>query len=226
MSEEPRTAPMSVEIWSDVVCPWCYIGKRRFEAALAAFPHRDDVAVTWRSFELDPHAPRVRSESPAEALAAKYGMSVEEARAAHASITEVAAREGLEYRLDRARRGNTFDAHRIIHLAAAHGRQGEAQERLMRAYFTDGEEIGQPATLVRLAAEVGLDPREAGDVLAGNGCADAVRDDVRLAVRMGIRAVPYFVLDRRYGVSGAQPPEQLLAALHRGWDARAGSAAA
>src|SRR4051794_33958904 len=128
-------APLTVEIWSDVVCPWCYVGKRRLESALAEFEH--PVEVTWRSFELDPSAPRVRDLPTAEHLAAKYGMSVEQARASQAQLTELAAADGLEYHLDRTRGGNSFDAHRMIHLAAAHGLQDAAKERLMRAYFTE-----------------------------------------------------------------------------------------
>jgi predicted DsbA family dithiol-disulfide isomerase len=205
-------APLTVEIWSDVVCPWCYVGKRRFERALAAFEHRDDVEVTWRSFELDPGAPREREHSPAEHLAGKYGMSVEQAESTHAQMTELAAGEGLEYHLERTRGGNSFDAHRLIHLAAEHGLGDEMQERLMRAYFTEGEAIGDPETLARLAAEVGVEPP------AGDAYADAVRADEQLAVSIGIQGVPFFVLNRRYGVSGAQPAELLLQALEKAWE--------
>jgi predicted DsbA family dithiol-disulfide isomerase len=210
-----RVTKLTVEIWSDVVCPWCYLGKRRFEAALALFEHRDEVDVVWRSFQLDPDAPRELDESPTQALATKYGMTMEQAEATHAQMTELAASEGLEYRFDRARRGNTFDAHRLLHLAAAHGIQGQMTERLMRAYFTDGESIGDRATLVRLAADEGLDAEEA---LAGDAYADAVRADEELARRIGIGGVPYFVLGRRYGVSGAQPADLLLQALERAWN--------
>ena len=125
---------MHVEIWSDIACPWCYVGKRRFETALAGFEHRDDVEVTWRSFELDPEAPADRGMPIAELLASKYGMSVEEAHARHAQLTEVAAADGLAFRFDRVRSGNTFDAHRLVHLAAAHGLQDAMKERLMLAY--------------------------------------------------------------------------------------------
>ena len=213
--------PLRVEIWSDVVCPWCYVGKRRFERALAAFDHRDDVELTWRSFELDPEAPREREHSGAEHLAAKYGMSVEQAHATNAQMTELAAGEGLEYHLDRTRGGNSFDAHRLIHVAADHGLQDAMKERLMRAYFTEGEAVGDRETLIRLADEVGLDARE---TLNGDAYADAVNADVELAHRIGIRGVPYFVLDRRYGVSGAQPAELLLQALDKAWEARTAAA--
>jgi predicted DsbA family dithiol-disulfide isomerase len=213
-------APFTVEIWSDVVCPWCYVGKRRFEHALERFPHRDQVELTWRSFQLDPTAPPERTDSSAEHLARKYGMSLEQAEKSNAQMTDLAASEGLEYHLDRTRGGNSFDAHRLIHLAAAHGRQDAMKERLMRAYFTEGQAIGDRDTLVRLAGEVGIDPAP----LAGEAYADAVHADEELAARIGIRGVPYFVLDRRYGVSGAQPSELLLQALEKAWEARADAA--
>jgi predicted DsbA family dithiol-disulfide isomerase len=206
-------APLTVEIWSDVVCPWCYIGKRRFEAALAEFPH--PVETVWRSFELDPGAPAVREHTATEHLAAKYGMSVEQAQASHARMTELAAAEGLEYDFDKTRGGNSFDAHRLIHLAAAHGKQDEAKERLMRAYFTEGVAIGDREALVALAADIGLDGDEARAALDGDAYADAVREDERLAQRIGIQGVPFFVLDRRLGVSGAQPAEVLVQALEQ-----------
>jgi predicted DsbA family dithiol-disulfide isomerase len=218
-------ARLAVEIWSDVVCPWCYLGKRRFAAALAHFPQRADVRVTWRSFELDPEAPRVRDASAAEHIASKYGMSVEEAKESQAQMTEMAAAEGLHYDFDRARGGNTFDAHRLIHLAAAHGRQDAANERLMRAYLSEGEPIGDREALVRVIADVGIDADEAGAVLDGDAYAGAVRADEELAAQLGIRAVPYFVLDRRYGVPGAQPAELLLRALERAWQDHSDEAA-
>jgi predicted DsbA family dithiol-disulfide isomerase len=209
-------AALKVEIWSDVVCPWCYVGKRRFEKALAAFEQRRDVEVFWRSFELDPQAPRERDGTSAEHLARKYGMSVEQAEQTNAQMTALAASEGLEYHLDRTRGGNSFDAHRLVHLAADHGLQDAMQERLMRAYFTEGEPIGELETLERIAAELGLDPAQ----LADGAYAGSVRADEELAARIGIQGVPYFVLDRRYGVSGAQPSELLLQALEKAWEAR------
>jgi predicted DsbA family dithiol-disulfide isomerase len=205
-------SPLTVEIWSDVVCPWCYVGKRRFEKALETFAHRDDVEVTWRSFELDPQAPPQREHTSAEHLASKYGMSLEQAEGTNAQMTELAAGEGLEYHLDRTKGGNSFAAHRLIQRAVEDGVQDAMKERLMRAYFTDGEAIGEHDTLIRLAGEVGVDGQAA---LADERYADAVRADEELAARIGIRGVPYFVLDRRYGVSGAQPPELLLQALEK-----------
>jgi predicted DsbA family dithiol-disulfide isomerase len=213
-----RDMPLTVEIWSDVVCPWCYIGKRRFEAALSRFPHRDEVEVTYRSFELDPDAPLRHVGSGPERLAEKYGVTVAEAQAMNDRVTAVAAEDGLEYRLDIARGGNTLDAHRMLHLAAEHGLQAEAKERLMHAYFSEGEPISDPDTLVRLVASVGVPEDEARAVLAGDRFTAEVRDDERLGAQLGIRGVPFFVLGRRYGVSGAQPADALLGALEQAWD--------
>jgi predicted DsbA family dithiol-disulfide isomerase len=208
-------APLALEIWSDVVCPWCYVGKRRLEAALRRLPDGDDVQVRWRSFQLDPEAPPARDLPSDEHLAAKYGMSVEDARGLNAQMTALAAGEGLEYHLDRTRGGNTFDAHRLIHLGAARGIQDAIKERLMRGYFTEGAAVGDHETLVRLGADAGLDPEEARATLESDAFADDVRVDEELARRMGIRGVPYFVLNRRFGVSGAQPAEILAQAFER-----------
>jgi predicted DsbA family dithiol-disulfide isomerase len=204
-----------VEIWSDIACPWCYVGKRRFEAALARYEHRDEVTVTWRSFELDPGAPAVRAVDAASHLADKYGTTRDEALAMHARMTEAAADEGLGFRFDIARGGNTFDAHRLIHLAAAHGAQDAMKERLMRAYLSEGAPIADPATLERLAHEVGLPPDEVHEVLISDRYAREVRDDERTAAKLGIHAVPFFVVDRAIGASGAHPPEQLVELLRQ-----------
>lgn len=218
--------PLTVDIWSDVVCPWCYLGKRRFEAALERFEHRDEVTVTWHSFELDPAAPRSNDEPAAQRLARKYGMSVEDAEAKHAQMTEMGAAEGLEFRYDLSRSGNTFDAHRLIQLAGEHDLQDAVKERLLRAYFTEGEPIGDPERLVALVTEAGLDTDEARAVLDGDAYAEAVREDEQIAHQIGIRGVPFFVIGRRFGVSGAQPADALLGALERAWDESAPSAAA
>jgi predicted DsbA family dithiol-disulfide isomerase len=204
-----------VEIWSDVVCPWCYIGKRRFEHALAELGDEADVEIVWRSFELDPDAPRVQDGSPVEHLARKYGMTIEEAEAAQARVAQVAAGEGLAYRLADARRGNSFDAHRLIHLGRVHGLQDAVKERFLRAYFTEAEPIGERKTLARLAVEAGLDPAEVDETLATGRFADEVREDERRARLLGINGVPFFVLDERLGVSGAQPTEVFVQALRQ-----------
>jgi predicted DsbA family dithiol-disulfide isomerase len=208
---------VEIEIWSDVACPWCYVGKRRFEAALARFEHADDVRVVWRSFELDPEAPAERGGDRAEHLAAKYGMSVEQARQAERQMTETAAGDGLDFRFDIARAGNTFDAHRVVHLADKHGLGDAMKERLLLAYFSQGELVSDHETLHRLAVEVGVPADEVAEVLATNGYADEVREDERTARGLGISAVPTFVLDRALGASGAQPPDALLGLLRQGW---------
>ena len=182
---------MKVEIWSDVVCPWCYIGKRRFESALARFEH--EFEVVWRSFELDPEAP-VRRGPTLEHLARKYGITEEQAAGMHERMTVLAAAEGIEFHLDETQGGNTFDAHRLLHLAKEHGKQGELKERLMRAYFTESEPIGEREVLAQLAGEVGL--ADAAEVVASDAYADAV-------------------IDRYYGIEGAQPADVILDALTR-----------
>jgi predicted DsbA family dithiol-disulfide isomerase len=208
---------MKVQIWSDVVCPWCYIGKRRFESALERFEHGDQVEVEYRSFQLDPFAEKGQDGSLDERLASKYGVDLDRARAMNARVTQTAAGEGLAYRLDIARPGNTFDVHRLIHLAAAEGRQAEMKERALAAYFTEGRPIDDTDTLVELAAEVGLDAGRARQVLEGDEFAAEVRADEREAGELGITGVPFFVLDRRYGVSGAQPAEVMTRALEQAW---------
>jgi predicted DsbA family dithiol-disulfide isomerase len=213
-------APLQVEIWSDVVCPWCYIGKRRFEKALANFPHADEVEVHFRAFELDPSAPPVQEGRSAERLAEKYGMSVEEAEARQAEVAALGAAEGLEMDYANARSGNTFDAHRLIKLAADHGVQPEVKEAMMRAYFTEGQPIGDREALIRIAAGAGIPEGLARAVLVSGELTDEVREDEQLAAGFGIRGVPFFVLDRRYGVSGAQSPDHLLEALTRAWEER------
>lgn len=208
---------MKVEIWSDVVCPWCYIGKRRFEQALARFAHRDEVEIVWRSFELDPGAPRSTPGSLNDMLAKKMGTTTARAAAMNAHVSQLAAGEGLDYHLDIARPGNTFDAHRLIHLAAAHGKQGEAKERLMRAYFTEGAAIGEREALVALGVELGLPAEDVRAALESDTYAAEVRADENRARMFGISGVPFFAIDERYGISGAQPPELFVQTLEQAW---------
>ncbi|MES1246525.1 MAG: DsbA family oxidoreductase [Actinomycetota bacterium] len=204
---------MRVDVWSDIVCPWCYIGKRRLEQAIARFS--EPVEVVYHSFELDPSAPAVATESTQQHLASTYGMTVEQAVAAQKRVSDIAATEGLDYRLAETTWGNSFDAHRLLQLARTQGVQEQAKERLMRAYFTEAEAIGDPSVLRRLSAEAGLDAGEAASVLEGDAYADAVRDDERRAAELGIHGVPFFVIDGRYAVEGAQPADLLLSALQR-----------
>ena len=228
---------MKVEIWSDVVCPWCYVGKRRFEQALSAFPHADQVEVVWRSFELDSQAPAERTGDYATRLGEKYGCSVERAQEMIDTMTAAGAEDGLDLRFDRARVGSTFDAHRLLHWANEHwanehganeheaneheakeqGTQGALKERLLRATFTEGEPIGDQATLVRLASEVGLDAGEAEEVLRSGRYAADVRADQERARAYGISGVPFFVVDEKFGVSGAQPADVLRQVLEQAW---------
>jgi predicted DsbA family dithiol-disulfide isomerase len=213
---------MRVEIWSDVVCPWCYVGKRRFEAALQQFEHRGDIALVWRSFELDPSAPRSHDMhgTYAERLGRKYGVSVEQAQAMLDNMTNVAAGEGLEFHFELARGGNTFDAHRLLHLARARGVQDTLKERLDRATFTEGLSVSDHDELTRLAVEVGLDASEVSEVLASGAYGDDVRADEAQARAYGISGVPFFVVDGKFGISGAQAPEHLLEVLNHAWQER------
>jgi predicted DsbA family dithiol-disulfide isomerase len=207
--------PLKIDVWSDIVCPWCAIGKRRLEAAIAKFSHGDAVEVVWHAFELDPSAPAVRAEDNATRLAEKYGRTKAEAEAMIQEVSDTAAKDGLDFQLARTRSGNTFDGHRLLRLAAERGLQGALKERLFRAYMTEGEAIGDPAVLVRLAAEAGLDPDEVRAVLASDRYASDVREDEETARKLGIRGVPFFVFGERLAVSGAQPVDVLLGALEQ-----------
>jgi predicted DsbA family dithiol-disulfide isomerase len=206
-----------IEIWSDVVCPWCYIGKRRLERALAGFEHRDEVELVWRSYQLDPTAPREPVESVAEHLGRKYGGGPEEGRPMIGRVEAVAAEEGLTYRLGQAQRVGTIDAHRLLHLAAEDGRQGELKEALLHAYFAEARNVADPRVLLEIATGVGLDEDRVRQVLAGDEFAEAVEADVRQAQAYGATGVPFFVVDQRYGVAGAQPAEAFAEVLGRAW---------
>ena len=208
---------MKVEIWSDVVCPWCYVGKRQFEEALGRFGHADQVTVEWRCFELDPGSPARVDLPMSTVLQRKYGMSAQQAEAANQRMTALAASVGLDYHLDDVQMGNTFDAHRLVHLAATHGLGDAMKERLFRAYFTEGTSPSDHDTLVRLAVEVGLDPDEVRAALEGDSFAQGVRDDEARAGAIGVTGVPFFVIDEAFAVSGAQPADVLLGALERAW---------
>jgi predicted DsbA family dithiol-disulfide isomerase len=208
---------MRVEIWSDVVCPWCYLGKKRFERALADFEHGDEVEVVYRSFELDPDAPQDRTTPTVELLASKYRMTPEQAEQAQRQMQERAAADGLTFRMDSLRSGNTRDAHRVLQLARDAGKQGEMMERLHRAYFTDQESVFDHDSLVRLAADAGLDGDAVRAMLASDDYADHVETDEEMARALGATGVPLFVIDRKYGISGAQPAQAITQVLERAW---------
>lgn len=208
---------MKVDIWSDVVCPFCYVGKRRLEEALGSFAHRDEVEVVWHSFQLDPSAPAIAEGRTVDKLAAKYGMTLEQAVAAQESLAANAATVGLDFNWRETKSGNTFDAHRLIHFAATQGRADAMKERLLRAFFTEGEQVGDRDVLVRLAAEAGLDEQQAREVLDSGAHAEEVRADIAQAQAYGIRGVPFFVIDGKYGISGAQPTELFSQALDQAW---------
>ncbi len=196
---------LRIDVWSDIACPWCYVGKRRLEKALAEFPHREAVTVTWHSFELDPTAARIGDTGTdyAARLGKKYGKSLAEAQAMLDAMTKTAAAEGLDFHFETIQSGNTFDAHRVLHLAKTQGKGGEAKERFMRAYFSEGAAMGDIETLAKLGADVGLDPESVRATLNSDAYATEVRTDEAQAQAYGIHGVPFFVFDGRLGVSGA-----------------------
>ena len=209
---------MRVDVWSDLVCPWCYLGKRRLERALAGFEQRGQVVVVHRAFELDPERSRDRTVDRVASLAAKYGMTEPRARAMEEEMERRAAGDGLEYHLVGGVVGNTFDAHRLVHLGRTRDLGDAVLERLYRAHFTEGRSIFDIASLAELGAEAGLDGDEARRALEGEAHAAEVRGDERAARELAITGVPFFVLGGRYAVSGAQPVETFAGALRRAWD--------
>ncbi|MFC7265132.1 DsbA family oxidoreductase [Streptomyces lutosisoli] len=213
---------MRVEIWSDIACPWCYVGKARFEKALDAFPHRDDVEVVHRSFELDPGRAKGDIQPVIKMLTKKYGMSEAQAQAGEENLGAQAAAEGLAYRTRDRDHGNTFDMHRLLHFAKEQGRQDELIGLLYKANFAEERTVfADDERLVELAVAAGLDADAARGVLADpNAYADDVRADEREAAELGANGVPFFVLDRKYGVSGAQPAEVFAQALTQAWGER------
>jgi predicted DsbA family dithiol-disulfide isomerase len=208
---------MKIEIWSDIVCPFCYIGKRRLEAALARFPHAGEVEIQWRSFELNPDYVPEPGRSVHASLAKKKGFSEAQARQMGNQMTQMAAELGLEYDFDKAVPANTFMGHQLLHLATKHGVNGEAKERLFRAYYTEGQDLNSLDVLVQLATEVGLDATEARTALEAGTYANEVRYDEYQAQQIGVRGVPYFVFEDKYAVSGAQPAELFSEVLDTVW---------
>ncbi|TAJ97503.1 MAG: DsbA family oxidoreductase [Candidatus Manganitrophaceae bacterium] len=209
-----------LEIWSDIVCPFCYIGKRHLEAALNQFDHRDDVQVVWKSFELNPMAERNPGISVYENLSKKYGQSLAWAKQRTEEVSRWAAAVGLRFDFDRARPANSFDAHRLVRLAARHHLQDRAEERLFAAYFTEGKQIDDPKTLGQLGVDVGLNAEEVEKLLAGENFASEVRQEEEEAFSLGVTGVPFFLFNRKRAVSGAQPVETFLKALRTAWAER------
>ena len=212
---------MIIEVWSDVACPWCYIGKRRFERALAGFDGGDDVEVTWRSFQLDPTIPRGSRMGHDKLLGDKYGVSADQVRAMNDRVVGLAAEEGLEYHFERYVTVNTLDAHRMSHLARTQALGPEMHERLFQAQFVEGAVLDDPDTLVRLAIEVGVTEDAARETAESDAYAAGVADDIREAQMLGVSGVPFFAIDRRFGISGAQPTELFASALERAREATA-----
>ncbi len=204
---------MQVEIWSDIVCPFCYIGKRKFEKALAQFAHKDEVEVTWKSFQLNPYQQTDPHKNMYASLAEHKGCSLEEAHQMMNYVTDMAKGEGLHYNFDKAVIANSLDAHRLIQMARQQGKGDEVKERLLKGYFIEGANIADHATLAKLGSEVGLNPEKVQHMLQTGEFAEALEDDIREAQQIGVRGVPFFLLNRKYAISGAQPVETMLEAL-------------
>ena len=209
---------MQIEIWSDVICPWCYIGKRRFEMALAGFAHREEVEVIWRSFELDPDAPRQYPGTLLELLSGKYAVTLEQAAEMNERVSGIAREIGLEYRLADALPGNTLDAHRLLHFAESRGLGDRAIERIMTAYFSESLPVGDRAALATLAPEFGIAASDASAMLESDAYIGTVRADEARAEAFKVRGVPFFVFDEQSGISGAQPVEVFAGALEQVWE--------
>jgi predicted DsbA family dithiol-disulfide isomerase len=209
---------MKVEIWSDYACPFCYIGKKKFETALERFAHKDQIETEYRSFELNPSADPNAHISTYSMLASKYGMSIDQAKATTVNVAEQAAAVGLTFNFENMVETNTFDAHRLVLFANGHGKAKEMSERLFKAHFTDNDNVGNCGTLSQLAAEVGLDKDLVAEMLATSSYSDEVRAQEEEGSRLGIRGVPFYVFDRKYAVSGAQSPEVFLDTLNKAWE--------
>jgi predicted DsbA family dithiol-disulfide isomerase len=208
---------MKIEIWSDVVCPFCYIGKRKLEKALDKFPLKDQVEIEWKSFQLNPEEKTNPSINTLEHLAKSKGWSMDQTREITSNVVEMAKEQGLEFDFEKAKVANTKNAHRLIHFAKKQGKGGEMKERLLKAYFSDGENVDDPNTLIKLGAEIGLNESEIKSMLASNQFDDAVDQDIYESRLIGVRGVPFFVLDRKFGISGAQPDEVFEETLEKAW---------
>ena len=204
---------MRLEIWSDIACPWCYIGKKKLDKALEQFEGKDDVEVVWRSYLLDPEAPASYGMTMPQLLAKKYDMTVEEGKAASAKSTAAAKAEGLTYNMDIAQPGNTMDAHRLVHFAWEQGRGEQMKDRLWEAYFTKGESVGDRETLVRIGVEMGFEEKAVRDMLASDKYTAEVKAEDARAEEVGVDLVPFFLIDGKHSISGVVSTESLLEAL-------------
>ena len=209
---------MKVEIWSDVMCPFCYIGKRRFEMALKEFEYADDIDLQWKSYQLNPDMETDPDRNINEYLAEAKGWSPEQARQMNQRVTNMAEEVGLEYNMDQAVVANSFDAHRLIQFAKTEGCGSEMEEALFKAYFTDGKNIADYEILVSLASEAGLDSDKAKEVLNNDKFANQVKHDIQIAKSMQVQGVPFFLFHRKYAVSGARESEVFLKALKQSWN--------
>lgn len=209
---------MKIEIWSDIMCPFCYIGKRRFEVAMQRFEHKDDVEVEWKSYMLSPDMVTDPSINMNEFLAKHKGISVEEATAMNDYVVNMAAQSGLTYNFDKAIPANSFNAHRLLHFAKQHGKQNEAEEAIFRAYFTEGKNIDDAPTLMNIASDLGLDTNALAQAMGSEAFVQDVVADIEEAQQLGVRGVPFFVFNRKYAVSGAQDPDTFLQTLEASYE--------
>ncbi|APH04807.1 DsbA family oxidoreductase [Bacillus weihaiensis] len=209
---------MNIEVWSDIVCPFCYIGKKRLEHALEKFPYQDKVTVEFRSFELNPNAPIHHEGDYVDLLAKKYNTSREQMIEMNQQLTDQAKEVGLTYHLDRVKPTNTLDAHRLLHFSKKYGKENEMVVRLFDAYFTEAKHVADHETLVSLAKDVGLDEVEVKKVLVSNQFEADVRQEEQDAQDIGVTGVPFFVINRKYAISGAQPTEVFLEVLEKVWN--------
>ena len=211
---------MKIEIWSDIACPWCFIGKRRFETALEGFEHKDQIDVEWRSYQLDPTLPEHYDGTETEYLSRMKGMPQDQVKQMFGHVTAQAAGEGLNYDFDSVVVANSFTAHRFLHLAKEHGVMDQAKEALLSGHFEQGKDIGDAEYLVGIGVELGIPETEIRETLAGDRFAAEVRADIAEARALGVNGVPFFVLDRKYGISGAQPAEAFAQAIRQAWNER------
>lgn len=209
---------MKIEIWSDIMCPFCYIGKRKFEKALEQFDHKDQVEISWKSFQLNPDMKTDPAKSINEYLAEAKGWSIEQAKEMNGRVTQMAKGVGLAYDFDKAVVANSFDAHRLIQLAKTKNKGDLAEEHLFKAYFTEGKNIADHSTLMEIGVSIGLNAEDVKQMLEGNKYAQNVKEDIDESQQIGVRGVPFFVFNRKYAVSGAQESDTFLEVLQKAWD--------